>query len=123
MESNHQTTRSRKYFRPRYGLVIATSKNCPKGPSNETPQSVNSFITDSDWEKIRKKIAKYNWSYTWNLTLPPSWTLISQMIAIPKPQVYDESSVQIVDLIHNLLDALPGKLTGIGLHKESRSAN
>ena len=109
MESNHQTSRSSSDLRPRYGLIIATSKNILGGPSNENSQNLNSFITDSEWGKMCKKIVKYNWSYTWNMTIPPSWTSVSQIGEIPKPKVHDENSVQIVDLIHNLLDILPGK--------------
>ena len=99
----NQTTKMKNNVRPRYGLIISTSNK-----KNELKN--NLIIDDKEWKQICEKVTKYNWCYEWNQAHPPSWTAKSlQVKESTQPTTYDANSNQIADIIHNLLDALPGK--------------
>ena len=89
--------------RPRYGLIISTS-------NKENELKNNLIIDDKQWKQVCEKITKYNWCYEWNQANPPSWMAKpSQVKELTQPTTYNANSNQIADLIHNLLDSLPGK--------------
>ena len=120
MESKCKTSKVNSKLRPRYGLVIATvssNNNGIKAHFDEKSQNVclpPEMLNDIQWMQLCKKIAKYNWSYSWNQNFPPSWTFAStQTENIVKPKLFFDDSPQIVDILHNLFDALPGKVISI----------
>ena len=89
--------------RPRYGLIISTS-------NKENELKNNLIIDDKQWKQVCEKVTKYNWCYEWNQAHPPSWTAKpSQVKELTQPTTYNANSNEIADLIHNLLDSLPGK--------------
>ena len=96
--------------RPRYGLVISTSSNCSKKQISVNGSKYNSIISESQWEKLCEKLENYHWCFSWNQTVPASWALSSPNDKeYPQPQTYDINSAQVADIIHSLLDKLPGK--------------
>ena len=123
MESKCKTLKVHSKLRPRYGLVIATvstNNNGTRAHFDEKCQSVclpPEMLDDIQWTQLCKKIAKYNWSYSWNQNFPASWTVTStQTDNIVKPKLFFDNSSPIVDLLHNLFDQLPGKLKSILTH-------
>ena len=114
MESKSTAPKGSSKLRPRYGLILATLSNnncCVEEQLDANSQPVdlpNQMLNDIQWKQLCKKILKYNWSYTWNQTFPPSWTFAStQVDSIPRPKLFLNSSPQILDILHNLLDTLP----------------
>ena len=115
MESKGKTSKLSSKLRPRYGLIIATvsnNNNTVGGHFDTNSQTVElpvPMLDDIQWKQMCKKILKYKWSYTWNQTLPPSWTFANtQADSIPRPKLFLNDSPQLLNIVHNLLDTLPG---------------
>ena len=110
INADNHTTKMTLKQRPRYGLVISTSSNCSKNQISVNGPNYNSIISESQWEKFCEKLETYHWCFSWNQTVPASWTVSSSKVKeYPTPQTYDINSAQVADLIHSLLDKLPGK--------------
>ena len=119
MESKGNSSKISSKLRPHYGIIIATvsnNNNIIGGHFDANTQTVDlpaPMLDDIQWKQMCQKISKYNWSYTWNQTLPPSWTFAStQPDSIPRPKLFLNDSPQLVDIVHNLLDTLPGNWLG-----------
>lgn len=101
--------------RPRYGLIFATSytdsfktEGCQNGVVGRN--QVNIGLSESQWLALCKKISRRKWTHMWNQTTPASWTFPPTVIeSSSKPRIFPADSSQLIDILHSLLDLLPGK--------------
>ena len=99
--------------RPRYGLIMITNFQ-PEVEGDKTTkgkeQSGKTFLSNSQWTELCKIVAKRKWTHVWNQVTPASWTFVPEQGEnfSQKPEVFSATSSSQVDIIHSLLDALPG---------------
>ena len=102
-------------LRPRYGLIIATSfYNNDIGKEIceddvEGKDKYSTFLSKPQWLALCKRLSRQNWTHMWNQTTPASWTFPPTVIeSSPKPKIFPADSPQLIDILHALLDGLPG---------------
>ena len=107
-----------KSSRPRYGFIFATTSSqeiIQNEHFDKQKQNIDlpsTYLDNCQWSQMCEKIWKYHWTHTWNQILPASWTFAScNKSTISRPKLYTEDSIQIINILHTLLDSLPGNIT------------